>query len=263
MEEKVNELATLIEEDKVDEVDKFLNSNRNLQNNFNRLFLQHSNRSHKRALHTFNIPPKEKPLLHFAVREKSKKVVEYLLSQDFVDKTICNSRGENIYHIICRIRRSKLFSIIERIVPHHLLYEYSRYGRNAFHIACEKNNVFIVKRVYEILQTLQVDLTSIKNDAMTFALRNNDIEVIKYVLSIDGIQLNDKTLLRAIRSSTFDIVVYLLNVYLCRSIPSHLHNQFHIFQFLNYPLNHNNNNMNVNNCYLELVEENFTKILNS
>ena len=67
------------------------------------------------------------------------------------------------------------------------------------------------------------------------ALRNKDIEVIKYVLSIDGIQLYDDVLVLAINFySTFDIVVHLLNVYLCQSIPSHLHNQFHIFQFSNH-----------------------------
>ena len=64
------------------------------------------------------------------------------------------------------------------------------------------------------------------------------------------------------RLSTFDIVVYLMNVYHCQSIPSHLHNnQFHIFQFSNrfsldsitnnnqqiINLNRNNNNKNNNN----------------
>ena len=42
----------------------------------------------------------------------------------------------------------------------------SRFRRNEFGIACEKNNIIIVKRVYEILKTLQVDLIVIKNTVM-------------------------------------------------------------------------------------------------
>ena len=191
--------------------------------------------------------------------ENSQRVVEYLLSQDFVDKSICNPRGENIYHVICRIRGAEeLFSIIERKVPHHLLIVD---GFSAFQIACEGNNIFIVKRVHEILETLQLDLTPIKNSVMEYTIRNNDIEVIKYVLSIDGVQLNCDILFEAIRSSTFDIVVYLLNFYICKSIPSHLHNQFHIFQFSNLPSININNDNNNNNNNLKLVEKKLKKLM--
>ena len=87
------------------------------------------------------------PFLHIAVREKSQKVLEYLLSQDFVDKTICNSNEENIYHITCKLRgEEQLFSIIERKVPHKHLLNNSNTNSNAFHIACELNNIFIVKK---------------------------------------------------------------------------------------------------------------------
>ena len=173
----------------------------------------------------------------------------------------------------------ELFSIIERKVSHHLLLNNSYFKWNAFDIACKSNNVFIVKRVHEILETLLLDLTPIVNNAMEYAIINKDIEVIKYILSIDGVQLNDDLLLRTIMTSKFDIIVYLLNVYHCQSIPSHLHNQFHIFQFSNslynqknkmvnnnsnhFPFNHKNDAKNNNNDFLELVEKNFQKILNS
>ena len=163
------------------------------------------------------------------------KVVEYLLSQDFVDKTIWDSNGGNIYHVICRIRGAEeLFSIIERKVPHHLLKLSPLTGKNTFHFACEKNNVFIVKRVHEILESLQFDLNSIKINLLDYALKKDDIEVIKYVLSIDGIKLNDDILFKIIGDLKFDIVINVLNIYLCNSIPSHLHNQFHVFQFSNF-----------------------------
>ena len=255
-------IEELIKEDNVEELSIILDSNDNLRNNFN-CFLSSL----------------EIPLLHFAVQENSERVVEYLLSQDFVDKNITNYNDENIYHIICRIRGAEeLFSIIERKVPHHLLLDNSKYGINAFHIACEKNNIFIVKR---ILETLQFNLTPIKTYAINWARQNNDIDVIKYVLSIVGILLNDDfSLLGVLGDSNIDLIVYLLNIFLCQSIPSQLHNQFHIFQFSdNHPIpfnNNNNNNNNINNnnnnnnnkqdtnnndYYLKLVEENFTKII--
>ena len=253
---RCKELTRLIEEDNVDELAKILNSNVN--QNFNNL--QSSGNS-------------KVSLLHFAVYENSQRVVEYLLSQDFVDKSICNPRGENIYHVICYIRGAEeLFSIIERKVPHHLLLNNSYVGINAFHIACKENNVFIVKRLYEILESLQLDLTPITKYAINWVIRNKDIEVIKYVLSIRGIQLNDDILLESIKREKFDIVVYLLNIYLCQSIPSHLLNQFHIFQFSslhsNSHINNNKNNFNnlnmddKNNNFQEVIEENYQKLIN-
>ena len=109
-------------------------------------------------------------------------MVEYLLFQDFVDKSICNEEGENIYHVVCKIRgEEELFSMIERKVPHNLILNHSLYGNIAFDFACEFNNIFIVKRVYEIMQSLQVDLTQIKNNAMQYAIKNKYIKVIKYI----------------------------------------------------------------------------------
>ena len=234
-------IEELIKEDNVEELSIILDSNDNLRNNFN-CFLSSL----------------EIPLLHFAVQENSERVVEYLLSQDFVDKNITNYNDENIYHIICRIRGAEeLFSIIERKVPHHLLLDNSKYGINAFHIACEKNNIFIVKR---ILETLQFNLTPIKTYAINWARQNNDIDVIKYVLSIVGILLNDDfSLLGVLGDSNIDLIVYLLNIFLCQSIPSQLHNQFHIFQFSdNHPIPFNNNNNNDDN-YLKIVDKNILK----
>ena len=264
-EEEGQRLVRLIKEDNVEELSTLLSSNDRLRNNFN------------------NSLSLECPLLHFAVQENCQKVVEYLLSQDFVDKTICDEIGENIYHVICRIRGAEqLFSIIERKVPHHLLLHNSLGEKNAFAIACKENNVFIVKRVHEILETLQLDSTPITNWNIIYALRHNhDIEVIKYILSIDGIQIQiEVELFYAIHFLTFDIVVYLLNVYLCQSIPSHLHNQFHIFQFIHHydiskngilqnnyirtrMLNDNNYNTNssYNEDYLKLVTENYQNLL--
>ena len=274
--EEVIRLDRLIKEDNVDELSNILNSNENLRNNFN-------------TYHSTSNPYIKIPLLLFAVQENSQKVVEYLLSQDFVDNRVCNARRGNIYHVVCEIRGAEqLFSIIESKVPHHFL------GISAFHIACEKNNLFIVKRVHEILKSLQINLTPIAIYAMENAIKNRDIEVFKYVSSIDGIQVREDTLLKVIMSSKFDIVVHLFNVYLCQSIPSHLQNQFHIFQFsnhFNYKNNHhdgnnpsddienhfkkrklshyinndneNNNNNNYGDYYLELVEKKFQKILAS
>ena len=243
------EVKRLIEEDNVEELSNILKSNDILRTNFN------SFRTISKC--KINLIQERKPFLLFAVQENRQKVVEYLLSQDFVDKTISIlPQGDTIYHVICSIKGAEqLFSIIERNVPHHLLYDNPRVkidGINAFHIACEMNNVFIVKRVHEILQTLQLDLTEIKNTTMNHAIKNNDIDVIKYVLSIDGVQLNDDILLSAITYLKFEIVVYILNVYICQYIPSHLHDQYHIFQFSNHsPFNHKNNivnnNENINN----------------
>ena len=173
-------MERLIEED---ELSNILNSNHNLRNNFKsyRLFNGTLTLQHKFT---------KIPLLHVAVQEKSQKVVEYLLSQNFVDKSICNAYGENIYHVICRIRGAEeLFSIIERNVPHHLFLDNSMLGgKNTFHIACKENNIFIVKRVHEILKSLKVDLTLIKKNVMEHAIKRDDVEVVKYVLSIDGIK---------------------------------------------------------------------------
>ena len=245
-----------------------------------------------RERHKFNTAHKypQKPLLHIAVKANSEKVLEYLLSQNFIYYCVRDTNGKNIYHVVCSKRGAEqLFSLIERTVPHQLLFNYHfshHFKKYPIHTACEKNNVFIVKRVYEKMESSQVDLTEIKNSALKYAVRNKDIEVIKYVLSIDGIQLNDDILLEAMGFLKFDIVVFLLNVYLCQSIPSHLHNQFHIFQFSNLHLNYNNNENDIKNgiankneiiindnrevliCdndnndnYLQIVEENFKKII--
>ena len=94
-------------------------------------------------------------------------MVEYLLSQDFVDKTIRNRNGANIYIVVCRMRGAdELFSIIERKVPHNLLLQKSICSDSRvyylFFEICECNNVFIVKRMYEILESLQLDVVHIK-----------------------------------------------------------------------------------------------------
>ena len=186
MEEEKRELKWLIKEDNVEVFERIINSNKLLQNTFNTLLISP------------DVFGPEQPLLLFAVQENGHKVVEYLLFQDFVDNSIQNADYENIYQVVCKIRGAEeLFSMIERKVPHNLILNQARFadnGKNAFHIACEFNNVFIVKRVYEILESLQVDLTHIKNNAMKYAVRNKDIEVIKYILSIDGIQLKDENL---------------------------------------------------------------------
>ena len=239
-------LRRLILEDNVEEVTNILNLNENLRENFNSLHYPDNYYSSEIE----KTPFLQIPLLHLAVNSNSQKVVEYLLSQDFVDKSIINSTGENIYHK-CVIRGDiKLFSLIERKVAHNLLLNNSlRDEENPFHLACQINDIFFVNKVYKILESLQVDLTSIKKRAMEYAIRNNDREVIKYVSSIDGVQINDDAILVAIRSFEFDFVVHLLNVYLRQSIPSHLHNQIDIFQITNYNNNHVNidNNCNINN----------------
>ena len=168
---EVDRLERIIRGDYIAKLTKFLNSNEHLRTNFN----------------TFRTYNTKLPLLILAGQEKSRKVIKYLLSQDFVDKTICNANRENIYHIVCRIRGAiRLFSIIEKKVPHHLLLDYTLDALSAFYIACKENNISIVKRVYEILESLQVDLTKIKNNSMRYTLSNN-IEVIKYVSSIPGV----------------------------------------------------------------------------
>ena len=247
------DLQRIVSEDNVETLTNILNSNDNLRNNFNRLHTTNPVIFHIQSLGRM-------PLLHLAVFFKSQRMIEYLLSQDFVDKRVAGSNGGNVYHIICAKRgEEELFSIIEQKFPHHLLLNNLHNGRNAFHIACQSNNVFIVKRVYEILESLKLNLTSITKSAIKYAIRNRDIDVLKYVLSsIHGIQLNDDVLLEAIKYIQFDIVVHLLNFYIRQSIPSHLHNQFHIFQFAD---NNNNNNNNYNNNEKELIEENFKKLI--
>ena len=254
--EEVKRLEHLIKEDNLSGLSNILNSNENLRNNFNtfRSSGEYQN-IYNYLMNCVHIYLMDRiPLLHFAVMSKSQKALEYLLSQDFVDKTICDKNGENIYHIVCRLRgEEELFSIIERKVPHNLLYQTFPISLNAFEVACANNNIFIVKRVYEILKSLQIDFTENNKFSLSWALYNQDggdIEVIKYVLPMGGI--TNANLLRAIRSSKFEIVIYLLNGYLCQSIPSHLHNHFHIFQFSNHPLfynsiNNNNKNNNDNN----------------
>ena len=59
-----------------------------------------------------------------------------------------------------------------------------------FHIACHKNNLNIVKRVYEILESVKVDLTSIKNLSLYYALPSGDIDIIKYILNNPKIKFN-------------------------------------------------------------------------
>ena len=221
---ELNEIRRLILEDNAKELEQFLNS---------------CNRKSKYFEYNRYI---YKPLLHVAIEENCQKVVNYLLSQDFADKRIRNERGENIYHVISKMRGAeKLFSIIEKKTPLSLLLKGSRTGNYAFYIACGSNNLFIVKRLHEILQSIKdVEFTSFIKHSMEYAIRNHDIEVIKYVSSIHGVHLDDKILFEVIRSSKIDIVIYLLNAYLCRSIPSHIHHQFHILQFSNLFNNDNN-----------------------
>ena len=160
-EEEVKRLERLIAEDNVYEVSNILNSIERLRFNSFRSSYKSQQTNFKQNRTAYS----KLPLLHFAVQENRQKVVEYLLSQDFVENTVCNQYGENIYYVICRIRGAEeLFSIIERKVPHHLLLDNSK----VFIIACEKNNVFIVKRVHEILETLQLDFTQINYDAMYY-----------------------------------------------------------------------------------------------
>ena len=241
--EEVKRLENLIKEDNVEGLSNILNSNENLRNNFNTFLSSGQQRIY--------LPTEGIPLLHFAVMSISQKVLEYLLSQDFVDKTICSYTEENIYHIVCRLRgEEELFSIIERKVPHNLLSQNFDLNVNTLEVACANNNIFIVKRVYEILKSLQLNFTHTKNRSLGWALYNGDIEVIKYVLSISAI--TNESLLTAIGRFNIEIVVLLMNAYLCQSIPSHLHNHFHIFQFSNHPLFYNNyinNNNNNNNNY--------------
>ena len=266
------EVRRLISEDNVDELSKIHNTNENLRTNFNSI--QHWGNFTKM------------PLLHFAVLVNSQKVVEYLLSQDFVDKNICNAYGENIYHIVCSMRGAdKLFSMIERNVPHHLLLNKSRTQCNVFQIACERNDIFIVKRVHELMESLKVGSTQKEHNNVIYNALNNRYreDVLEYVTSIDGISCDDFEFFQIINSSMFDIVVNLLNNLLRISIPPHFRNQFHIFQFSHHLANHyfnknnNNNNNNNNNKifnnenriwindnndhYLKLVEENFKKII--
>ena len=242
-------LVRVIREDNVNELSTILNSNENYRNNFNtfQARMMNSQRAHFMFM----------PLLHVAVQQKSQRVVEYLLSQDFVDKNICNAYGENIYHVVCSMRGAEqLFSMIERNVPHHLFLNNSNFRINAFHIACKENNIFIVKRMYEIMETLKVDLTQTKLLAMKYALLGQDFDTIEYVSSIEGVQLNDNLLLQSIRYSTIEIVVHLLNISLRQNIPSHLHNQFHILKFVNNIPNNNKNNNNNDNSRKEKIENN-------
>ena len=268
MEDEIKRLEGLIKEDNAGELEKILNSNHSLQNCFNRQYFKTTSQSF--SSNFFHEIFLGRSLLLLAVKEKRQKVVEYLLSQDFVDKNICASMGENIYHVVCKIRGAEqLFSIIERNVPHHLLLMDSIDRMNAFDIACKENNIFIVKRVHEILESLQLNLTpikcrtinEIKNSAIGFALNNKDIEVTKYVLSMDRIQLNDR-LFSTIEYLKFDIVVCLLNAYLCQSIPSHLHNQFHILQFSNLHPDIKNRILKNDNNY-QMGEEKIKKEFNS
>ena len=222
------ELKRLIKEDNVDELAKIINNNSNQKNNFN-------------ILHE-----DDEPLLFVAVKKQSEKVLEYLLSQDFIDKTVLCSLGENIYYVILSMRGAEhIFSLIQNNVPHNLLLNNTFFGISAFQIACVFNNLFIVKSVYNILKSLKTDLKIISY-SMKYARINTDIEVIKFILSIDEIKFKDEFFFTAIQSSKFDIVVYLLNFYIRQSIPSHLHHLFNIFHFVNHPLNHNNNNNNNN-----------------
>ena len=145
-EEKKRELILLIIEDNVEEIEKILNSNNKLlQNTFNSIrFFQDY------------YEEQEQPLLLYAVQTNSQRILEYLLSQDFVDKTICNEEGENIYHVVCSTSgaEEELFSIIERRVPHDLILNNSIYRNYLFHDSCQYNTVFIVKRMYEIMESL-------------------------------------------------------------------------------------------------------------
>ena len=232
MEEVTQRLEVLIAEDNVDELSNIINANANLKYTFDIIITSHQ----------------KQPLLLFAVQENSQKVLEYLLSQDFVNKKVCNQRGENIYHIImCEMSdgAEELFKLMERKIGLFRLYNNFI---DCFFRACKKNNLFIVQKMHRLLENLQVDFTNIKKNANRFAIMNKDIEVIKYIISIYGMQLDDNFILETIRYSILDFVVYLLNAYLCQSIPSHLHHHFNIFQFSNQlPNNNNNNNNNLNN----------------
>ena len=180
MNKELERLERLIKEDNVEELTTILTSDENLRNNFNTF----RSRYNQPNVVSFILIL---PLLHIAVYENSQKVLEYLLSQDFVDKTIRNEHRENIYHAICRTKEitEQIFSIIERKVPHHLLLDSGLLQRNIpFEIACEMNNLFIVQSVHRILEKFcsKDDLISILNNASDYVIRNKDIQVIKYLL---------------------------------------------------------------------------------
>ena len=248
VEEEVKRLERLIAEDNVEELSTILNSNEYLRNNFN----------------TFNtlLDPEDEftefPLLLLAVKLQSKKVVEYLLSREFVDKTIRDNSGENIYHVVCSIRGAEdLFSIIERNVDHKLIFDKSHhhfsllsiYQFTAFDFAIKESNLFVVKRLFEICSELSMKAPK-KNSLFRKVLYNKDFEVLKYISSFDGVILDDKTLLEAIGGLPLDFVIYLLNFYLRQNTPSHLRNEIDIFQFSNINYFNNtleNNNLNIKN----------------
>ena len=221
----------LIKDDLVDDLAKILSLNE--KNNFN--------------IHL----PTETPLLHVAVQRKSQRILEYLLSQDFVDKSICNEYGENIYHVICSMRGAdQLFSIIEKKVPHHLLN--TPHTRNAFHIACAENNIFIVKRVYEILASLKVGKIRPENhfkhlnhneDGNKFskkefetmwenrmwysACENANLDVVQFIFSLKGFQpeiidITGKNALLFVCSFNSNIKVI---KYIHKLFPSFIHSQ--------------------------------------
>ena len=115
------ELTRLIKEDNVDELAKIINNNSNQKNNFN-------------LLHHWTTDP----LLLFAVRKQSEKVLEYLLPLDFIDKTVSTPLDEIIYHVICSMRGAEhIFSLIQNNAPHNLLLNNAFFGKitkNAFQI---------------------------------------------------------------------------------------------------------------------------------
>ena len=131
MEEEKRELKRLIIEDNVEEFARILNSNENLRD----------------KLKPIRFPPDlivpmnvfKQPLLLFAVEENSKKVVEYLLSQDFVDIklfAIHYFESKRCKYLSCCMwdkRSSGTFSIIERKVPHNLLLQKSLYNASRFY----------------------------------------------------------------------------------------------------------------------------------
>ena len=261
---EVENLVKAIEEDDLELVITILNSNPDFRTNFNELHL------------LFDSETYGTPLLHNAASSVSIKVFKYFLLQPFVDAfQLTSFDGGNIYHTICTKRGTEeLFSIINsQISPNkvtEMLKAKNESNSTPFHYACRYNSIKIVKELYENFGANAFEKTDDNQGPIQCASMNDDVEIIKYVSKIEGIDVFEEddvddigcnSFLTACECSTLDVVLYLFDLYLHRSIPSDFRGDIH--QYINsQPLDlFNTLNIGSDNIYDKIKQTNYKSIL--
>ncbi|XP_071100543.1 ankyrin repeat domain-containing protein 50-like [Haliotis cracherodii] len=162
-------------------------------------------------------------ILHLACQKNNVELVKYVLSQDMVG---INDRGVYERTPVMRAARNGYKEVVELLVHKGAdVTLVDKDGNNILHLACQKNNVEMVKyvlsqdmvgindrgwyertpvmraaekgykEVVELLVHKGADVTLVDKDGnniLHLACQKNNVEVVKYILSQDMVGINDR-----------------------------------------------------------------------